>query len=86
MKQNYMKEQTYMKKINVTFSIPPETHKLLQSLIERRKMSMFVEQAIYHALQKKLERLKLAYTEAEKDPDRTKTIQEWSSLDTEEWE
>lgn len=75
-----------MKKINVTFSLPPETHKLLRSLVGQRKMSSFVSKAIEDALKEKKEQLKAAYIEAEQDPERKKTLEEWSSLEVEGWE
>jgi hypothetical protein len=75
-----------MKKINVTFSIPVETHELLQSLVGRSKMSSFVASVINKALHEKMETLKKAYAEAEKDPDRQKVIEDWKSLEGEDWE
>ncbi len=74
-----------MKKVNVTFSIPSDTHKLLHSLVGQRKMSLFVTQAINDALQEKTELLKKAYAQAENDPDRNETISDWSALDLEDW-
>lgn len=75
-----------MKKINVTFSIPEETNKLLHSLISRRKMSKFVADTLQDALVQKKDMLKKAYAEAEKDADRRKTIEDWKVLDVEDWE
>ncbi len=75
-----------MKKINVTFSLPSETHKLLRSLVGQRKMSSFVSEAIKQALNEKKDHLKAAYIEAEKDPDRKKSIEEWDALESEGWE
>lgn len=74
-----------MKKINVTFSIPEDTLNTLHLLVERRKMSSFVTRVINDALAAEKAALKKAYVEAEKDPDRKKTIAEWSSLDNEDW-
>ena len=75
-----------MKKVNVTFSLPSETHKLLQSLVGQRKMSAFVTQVVNQALEKKRQELKQAYIEAEQYPDRKKMIEDWSVLDVEGWE
>jgi hypothetical protein len=75
-----------MKKINVTFSIPYETNKLLHSLVSRRKMSVFVTQALQKALGEELEALEEAYAQAEQDPDRQATIEDWRPLDVEGWE
>ncbi len=75
-----------MKKINVTFSIPEETHKSLHLLVEHRKMSLFVTKLINEALEKEKNALKMAYLEAEKDPARKKTISDWSELGQEDWE
>lgn len=75
-----------MKKINVTFSIPEETHKALHMLIERRQMSIFVTKVINDALAHEKEALKLAYIEAMNDPDRKADISDWKSLEAEDWE
>jgi hypothetical protein len=75
-----------MKKINVTFSIPIETNELLHALIGRKKLSTFVASTLNKALEEKMEALKKEYIEAEKDPDRKKTIEEWKILDAEGWE
>lgn len=75
-----------MKKVNVTFSIPVETQQLLYSLIERRKVSAFVVEALNKALEEKTEILKKAYADAEKDPDRQETINDWKALEGEEWD
>lgn len=75
-----------MKKINVTFSIPAETHELLQSLIGKRKMSSFAAEALRNALEQKREALKRAYREAESDPDRIGISEDWDMLDIEGWE
>jgi hypothetical protein len=75
-----------MKKINVTFSIPDETHKMLHALVEHRKMSAFVTQAINSALSEEKEALKLAYIEADKDPDRKAVLDDWDQLETGDWE
>lgn len=74
-----------MKRINVTFSIPAETHELLQSLVGRRKMSSFVSGVLKRALEEKRETLKKAYREAESDTDRIETIEDWGVLDVEGW-
>ncbi|MBA3752276.1 hypothetical protein H0X06_05830 [Candidatus Dependentiae bacterium] len=69
------------KKISVTFSIPVELNTMLHSMIDRRKLSHFVAQALEQALQEKKEALKEAYLQASKDPDRLNTIKEWKSLE-----
>jgi hypothetical protein len=73
------------KKISVTFSIPVELNNMLHSMIDRRKLSRFVAQALEYALNEKKQTLKEAYKEASKDPDRLKTIKEWEVLDGEGW-
>lgn len=75
-----------MKKINVTFSIPEETHKMLHALIGQRKMSAFVAKILNQALVEEKQALKLAYIEAEKDKDRQEIIEDWQHLDAEDWE
>ena len=86
MKARHLILGVVMKKINVTFSIPEETHKALHMLIERRQMSTFVTKVINDALAQEKEALKLAYIEARNDPDRKITITDWKNLDTEDWE
>ncbi len=73
------------KKISVTFSIPVELNTMLHSMIDRRKLSHFVAQALEQALQEKKEALKEAYLQASKDPDRIQTIKEWKVLEEEGW-
>ena len=75
-----------MKKINVTFSIPEDIHKQLQSFVGQRKMSAFVAKLLSEALKRKREVLKQAYIEAENDPDRNEVISDWSGIDGEDWE
>lgn len=75
-----------MKKINVTFSIPEETNELLHSLVGRKNLSKFVAITLRKALDEKMDMLKKAYAEAEKDPDRSKVINDWNALDIEDWE
>ncbi len=78
--------EVIMKKINVTFSIPEETHKMLHALIGQRKMSAFVAKILNQALVEEKQALKLAYIEAEKDKDRQEIIEDWQHLDAEDWE
>lgn len=70
---------------NVTFSIPAELNNLLHSMVERRGLSRFVAQALENALSEKKNALKEAYAQANKDPDRLKTINEWEALEGEGW-
>ncbi len=75
-----------MKKINVTFSIPKETHELLHGLIGRRKMSSFVTEVLNQALEAKAQMLAKEYIDAESDPERIEVIETWKELDGEDWE
>lgn len=75
-----------MKNVKVTFSFPPETHKDLQVLIGREHMSAFVTKVINVALEAKKAELRQAYIEASQDPARNELFQEWSSIDTGDWE
>lgn len=75
-----------MKKTNVTFSIPGEVQERLHALIGRRKMSAFVTKVLLKALEDKELSLKKAYMQAQEDPDRKATIQDWSVVDNEDWE
>ena len=63
-----------------------ETNELLHALIGKKKLSSFVASTLNKALEEKMEALKREYAEAEKDPDRKKTIEEWKTLDAEGWE
>ena len=54
---------------------------MLHSMIDRRKLSRFVAQALDQALREKKQVLREAYIEASKDLDRLKTIKEWEVLD-----
>jgi len=77
-----------MKKVNVTFSLPPETHYALQKFIGKKKMSAFVARLIDKAMEEKREQLKQAYQEAAADPDLNAIFKEWSALDADggDWE
>lgn len=74
-----------MKNINVTFSIPEPTNALLHSLVEKRGLSRFVAKAIEKALAEEQLKLKAAYSAADKDLDRKEVLEDWSSLESEEW-
>lgn len=74
------------KRIHVTFSIPIEVNTLLHSVVEKRGLSHFVTRALENALEEEQKSLKAAYAAANKDPDRKKTIVEWSALETEGWD
>lgn len=74
------------KKISVTFSIPVELNNMLHTMIDRRKLSSFVAQALEQALREKKDALKEAYLQASKDPDRLQTIKEWETLEGESWD
>lgn len=69
-----------MKKINITVSMPEDTQKLLYSTIGPKKISAFVSKAVAQALNKEIEELKLAYKEAENDPDRKEVLNDWAIL------
>ena len=73
------------KKISVTFSIPVELNNMLHLMIDRRKLSRFVAQALEYALNEKKQALKEAYMQASKDSDRLKVIKEWEVLDEKDW-
>lgn len=75
-----------MKKVNVTFSIPEDIHKQLQSFVGQRKMSAFVAQLLSEALKRKKEILKQAYIDAENDSERNQIIHDWSGIESEDWE
>lgn len=75
-----------MKTKNITFSLPIDIVELLQAFVEKQKMSQFAAQALRNALIEKKESLKAEYKEANKDPDRLKTIDEWRHLDIAGWE
>ncbi len=74
-----------MKNINVTFSIPEPINALLHSLVEKRGLSRFVTKAIEKALAEEQLKLKIAYSAADKDLDRKEVLEDWSSLESEEW-
>jgi hypothetical protein len=74
-----------MKKTNVTFSIPESLNSRLHASVEKRSLSLFVSEAIEKALKEEEENLKRAYTEANKDEDRMTLIEDWKSLDGEDW-
>lgn len=54
-------------------------------MIDRRKLSRFVVQALKCALSSKKQALKEAYREAGRDVDRLKIIGEWVVVDEKDW-
>ena len=74
-----------MKKINITVSMPGEIHEKLQSYVGKKKISSFVSMAVKNELDKQINELKMAYKEADKDPDRKKLIEEWDKITLENW-
>jgi len=75
-----------MKTKNITFSMPISLINKLQTITGKRGMSRFVVLTLEMAIEKEIDHLRSAYSAAEKDPERKKTIKEWSSLDSEDWE
>lgn len=75
-----------MKNVNVTYSIPENINILLHTFVEKRGISKFVSKAIEKALKEEKNALKAAFKEAENDPDTQKTIDDWASLDGEDWD
>ncbi len=70
------------KKIHVTFSIPVEVNSMLHSVVGKPGLSEFVTNALRKALEEERNSLRKAYAAANEDPDRKKTIDDWSVLDT----
>jgi hypothetical protein len=75
-----------MSTVNVTFSIPENINFLLHSLVEKRGLSRFVSETLERALREKQQSLKAAYVAANQDLDRKSTIEDWNSLDVDDWE
>lgn len=75
-----------MKTKNITISVPTELATQLHAAVGRRELSKFATKALEKALADKMHALKKAYAAANNDPDRIKTIQEWESLEVEDWE
>lgn len=81
-----MELEVIMKTINVTFSIPEDINILLHKFVEKRGLSKFVAKAIETALEKEKITLKAAFKEAENDPDLKETMDDWATLDGEDWD
>ncbi len=77
-----MLERLIMKTKNVTFSLPSEVAKLLQSLIEKRQRSSFAANVLKMTLE---ELLKAEYAQANDDPDVLTTVNDWRHLDAQGW-
>lgn len=74
------------KKVHVTFSIPEEVHMLLHSVVEKRGLSEFATKALQKALEEERNSLKKAYAAAHQDSDRNEVLDDWTSLEKEEWD
>lgn len=76
-----------MKTVNVTFSIPERVNATLHSFVEKRGLSKFVTKAIETALEVEKNNLRMAFREAENDPDLKETMDDWAALDGgEDWD
>ncbi len=67
------------KRINQTFSLPPEVSKDLHVYVRRREMSQFVSDAIRKELEFKKEELRKAYLEANEDEGQKEIMAYWES-------
>lgn len=70
---------------NITLSFPSDLTSLLHSKVPRRGISKYVADAVRKALeeeeQKKMLQLEEAYEAANKDRDRSKTVEEWKAIE-----
>lgn len=69
-----------------TYSLPEELYHDLNSLVEQRKRSRFVAEAIRAALEIEKKKLEDAYKSAASDREREKELDEWSVTDIEGWD
>lgn len=67
------------KKINQTFSLPPDLSRDLHTYVRRREMSQFVSEAIRKELELKKEELKKAYLAANEDEGQREVTIEWDT-------
>jgi hypothetical protein len=75
-----------MRSKNITFFMPQDLIEKVQSIAGKRGASKFVVRAVERAVEEEMNQLRAAYLAANKDPDRIKTIEEWSPLDIEDWD
>jgi metal-responsive CopG/Arc/MetJ family transcriptional regulator len=69
-----------------TYTLPQEVLDELNTFVEQRQRSRFVAEAVRLALVVKRQELEDAYKEAAADQERTKEVEEWSTLDVEGWD
>ena len=69
----------------VTFNMPIPIYQDLRVFIGHQNMSKFVSEAVKDKLAKERDKLKLAYMQAEKEPQRRKTLEEWGVTEGENW-
>jgi hypothetical protein len=74
-----------MQTIQVTFSLPASLNKRLHTSVKKRGLSTFVTKALEKALDEEHEALKACYAAANQDADRKEVVEDWASLDSEEW-
>lgn len=67
------------KRINQTFSLPPDVSKDLHVYVRRREMSQFVSEAIRKELEFKKEELKKDYLAANKDENQREVLTDWET-------
>lgn len=75
----------HMKQHKATYSLPPELLHELNALVEQRKRSHFVAEALKYALMRERHKLEAAYKEASLDSEREKLIEEWDIVE-ENWD
>ena len=65
----------------MSISIDESLHYKLRHSIPAKKISMFVSSAIKKELDAEEEKLRLAYIDAEQDPERQKELKDWDDID-----
>lgn len=86
MRTRKLRSKTPRRRVYVTFSIPEDVNVLLHTVVEKRGLSEFATKALERALEEEQRTLQEAYENANEDPDRNRTIQEWAVLEKEGWD
>jgi hypothetical protein len=73
------------KSVHVTLSLPEDLKYLLYSTVEKGSISKFVADSLRKALKEKEDILAAAYREAAKDPGQLEAMEDWKSLEGEDF-
>ncbi len=77
--------QKHKRSVHVTLSIPEDLKALLYATVEKGMISKFVAASLRRSLQEQNSALAMAYREAAKDPGQLEALEDWETIETEDF-